>query len=105
MHTRKAQAGRVGKSSLGRRRPGRDPDRQAASHDERLHGPESRHDDLHDQFGHGVHSCVGMHLAKMEITALLRALLQRVRRFELGTTRRLVNNILRGLSKVEVTVH
>jgi cytochrome P450 len=59
----------------------------------------------HLGFGHGVHSCVGMHLAKMEITALLRALRKRVRRFELGTTQRLVNNILRGLSKVEVTVH
>jgi cytochrome P450 len=59
----------------------------------------------HMGFGHGVHSCVGMHLAKMEITALLRALLKRVRRFELGTTRRVVNNVMRGFSKVEVTVH
>jgi cytochrome P450 len=59
----------------------------------------------HLGFGHGVHACVGMHLAKMEITALLRALLKRVRRFELGETRRVVNNVMRGLSKVDVTVY
>ncbi len=59
----------------------------------------------HLGFGHGVHSCVGMHLAKMEIAALLRALVKRVTRFELGETRRVVNNVMRGLSKVEITVH
>jgi cytochrome P450 len=59
----------------------------------------------HMGFGHGVHTCVGMHLAKMEITALLRALIRRVKRFELGATTRVVNNVMRGLSKVEVTVH
>jgi cytochrome P450 len=59
----------------------------------------------HMGFGHGVHTCVGMHLAKMEITALLRALIRRVNRFELGATTRVVNNVMRGLSKVEVTVH
>ena len=58
----------------------------------------------HMGFGHGIHSCVGMHLAKMEITALFRALLARVSRFELGKTRRVINNVMRGLSKVEVSV-
>jgi cytochrome P450 len=57
----------------------------------------------HLGFGHGVHTCVGMHLAKMEINALLKALLRRVQRFELGETRRVINNVMRGLSKVEVT--
>jgi hypothetical protein len=41
----------------------------------------------------------------MEITALLSALIKRVKRFELGQTERVINNILHGLSKVEVTVH
>jgi cytochrome P450 len=59
----------------------------------------------HMGFGHGVHTCVGMHLAKMEITALLKALARRVARFELGETRRVINNVMRGLSRVEVTVH
>jgi cytochrome P450 len=58
----------------------------------------------HLGFGHGVHTCVGMHLAKMEITALLKALIRRVRRFELGSTQRVINNVMRGLSKVEVQV-
>jgi cytochrome P450 len=59
----------------------------------------------HLGFGHGVHSCVGMHLAKMEITAILRALLKRVTRFELGATRRVINNSMHGFSRMEVTVH
>ncbi len=59
----------------------------------------------HMGFGHGMHTCVGMHLAKMEITALLKALVKRVRRFELGQTERVINNVMRGLSKVEVTVN
>jgi cytochrome P450 len=59
----------------------------------------------HLGFGHGVHVCVGMHLAKMEITALFKALLKRVRRFELGATQRVINNVMHGLSKLEVTVH
>jgi cytochrome P450 len=59
----------------------------------------------HLGFGHGVHTCVGMHLAKMEITALLRALLKRVKRFELGETERVVNNVMHGLSRLDITVH
>jgi cytochrome P450 len=59
----------------------------------------------HVGFGHGVHICVGMHLAKMEISALLTALIKRVKRFELGKTERVINNVMHGLSKVEVTVH
>jgi hypothetical protein len=41
----------------------------------------------------------------MEITAVLKALLPRVSRFELGKTDRVINNVMRGLSKVEVSVH
>ena len=59
----------------------------------------------HLGFGHGIHTCLGMHLAKMEITALLRALLKHVKRFELGGTKRVINNVMRGFSSVEVTVH
>jgi cytochrome P450 len=82
----------------------------SANRDERKwHEPEkfdiTRRNSDHVGFGHGVHICVGMHLAKMEITALLSALIKRVTRFELGQTERVINNILHGLSKVEVTVH
>jgi cytochrome P450 len=58
----------------------------------------------HLAFGFGEHVCVGMHLARMEIRALLTALAKRVKRFELGTTERILNNVLRGLSKCEVRV-
>jgi cytochrome P450 len=64
-----------------------------------------RRNSEHLGFGHGIHTCVGMHLAKMEITALLRALLTRVKRFELGSTERVIHNVMRGFSKMEVTVH
>ncbi len=59
----------------------------------------------HLAFGFGEHVCVGMHLARMEIRALLTALAKRVKRFELGKTERILNNVLRGLSKCEVRVH
>ena len=59
----------------------------------------------HLAFGHGPHTCAGMPLARMEIKAILAALAKRVRRFELGETKRALNNTLRGFEKVEVTVH
>ncbi|MET0660958.1 MAG: cytochrome P450 [Steroidobacteraceae bacterium] len=37
----------------------------------------------HLGFGHGAHSCVGLHLAKMEIRALFREILQRFDSIEL----------------------
>jgi cytochrome P450 len=59
----------------------------------------------HLGFGFGTHVCVGMHLAKLEISALLRALIPRVRRFELhDTPRRVVNNVLRGFGQLDVTL-
>ena len=59
----------------------------------------------HLAFGQGPHVCVGMPLARLEIKAPLTALARRVTRFELGETRRAINNVLRGFEKVEVTVH
>jgi cytochrome P450 len=59
----------------------------------------------HLAFGFGEHVCVGNHLARLEMRALLAALAKRVKRFELGATERCLNNVLRGLSKCEVTVH
>ena len=37
----------------------------------------------HVGFGHGVHACMGMHLARLEMRCLFEALLARVERFEL----------------------
>lgn len=60
----------------------------------------------HVGFGHGVHQCAGMHLARLEISCLLKALLPRVSRFELaGEPRHGINNVLRGLASLPVRVH
>jgi cytochrome P450 len=56
----------------------------------------------HVGFGHGPHLCAGMHLARMEITAILGALVRRVRRFELLGAERTVHNTLRGFRSLTV---
>lgn len=56
-------------------------------------------------FGHGVHTCLGANLARLEISAIVTALAKRVRKFELGRTERRHNNVLRGFGRLEVAVH
>jgi cytochrome P450 len=56
-------------------------------------------------FGHGVHRCAGANLARLEISALLTALLPRVREFRLENSERALNNLLRGWKSLKVTVH
>ena len=59
----------------------------------------------HVGFGHGVHACLGMHLARLEMTAIFTALMQRVVRFELaGPCVPAVNSTIRAFSEVPVTV-
>jgi cytochrome P450 len=64
----------------------RDPERFDAARDAKDHVA----------FGHGVHRCAGGHLAQLELEALLRALVARVRRIEVGEPRPLLNNVLHG---------
>ena len=59
----------------------------------------------HLGFGYGVHQCIGNNLARMEISALLRALAKRVTRFELHHSERQLNNVLRGFKRLELTLH
>ena len=59
----------------------------------------------HMGFGHGIHICAGMHLARLEIHALLAALVARVRRFDVGEPEYSPNNLLRGLARLDVTIH
>jgi cytochrome P450 len=58
----------------------------------------------HLAFGRGEHVCVGMHLARLEMSALLQRLADRVARFEIVTSTPMINNGLRGLEHLEVTV-
>jgi cytochrome P450 len=55
-------------------------------------------------FGSGPHVCVGLHLARLEMAAIFRALATRVKRFHIEEEVRNVNNVLRGFSKLIVSV-
>jgi len=51
----------------------------------------------------GLHQCVGQHIARLEATAVLGALLDRVASVELvDTPRRHLNNTLRGWESMPV---
>lgn len=54
-------------------------------------------------FGWGTHACPGMHLAKLEITVVLQALLTRVARIVATNPQRRPHNTLRGLASLDVT--
>lgn len=51
-------------------------------------------------WGHGPHTCVGLHLAKLEMNALVRAMIPRVAAVEAGEPERLLNNTLQGISRM-----
>jgi cytochrome P450 len=59
----------------------------------------------HLGFGFGEHQCIGNNLARMEISALFTALAKRVERIELHRAERCLNNVLRGHTRLDVTVH
>ena len=58
----------------------------------------------HLAFGWGPHVCVGQHLARLEMTAIFRALATRVTQFHIEAEVRTVNNVLRGFSKLIISV-
>jgi cytochrome P450 len=59
----------------------------------------------HLGFGHGVHSCAGQGLARMETHALLAAMAKAVARVELaGPAVRATNNLINGWAQLPVTV-
>jgi cytochrome P450 len=59
--------------------------------------------DLHRQsrvqlgWGNGAHTCIGLHLSKLEMQALLRAMAPRVSQIHVGEPSRLLNNTLQGI--------
>ena len=74
----------------------------SANRDERHYDDPDRFDVTRDPrdhlaYGNGAHRCAGAHLAQLEIEALLRALVARVRRIEVGEPQVLMSNMLRGL--------
>jgi cytochrome P450 len=58
----------------------------------------------HLAFGNGNHACVGSGLARLEMRVVLEALVARVARFEIARPQRAINQVLRGLASLEVTV-
>jgi len=51
-------------------------------------------------WGYGVHQCAGIHLARLEIEALAKALCKNVKSLEVGEPSFIVNNILQGFQKL-----
>lgn len=51
-------------------------------------------------WGHGPHTCVGLHLAKLEMNALVRAMIPHVGSVDAGQPKRLLNNTLQGISEL-----
>ena len=73
----------------------------SANRDER-HYPDPDRFDVHRNprdhvgWGHGVHMCVGMHLAKLELEVILSTLVKKISRIEAGTPTRIINNSAQG---------
>ncbi|HEX4247580.1 MAG TPA: cytochrome P450 [Pseudonocardia sp.] len=81
----------------------------SANRDERKYTDPERFDITrrpsdHLAFGRGEHVCVGMHLARLEMSTLLERLADRVNRFEIVAAQPLINNGLRGFKHLEVTI-
>lgn len=77
----------------------------AANHDERRYpSPEmfdvARDSSDHVGWGTGPHMCAGMHLARMEMTVLLEALLEQVHHIEVDQPTRVLNKALYGFAKL-----
>jgi cytochrome P450 len=82
----------------------------SANHDERRYErPDAfdvrRNPRDHVGWGHGPHSCVGMHLARLEMEVLLSRLVDRVERIEVGRPLPLWNNVLQGFRALPARFH
>jgi cytochrome P450 len=58
----------------------------------------------HLGWGHGVHLCTGMHLARLEMEAILAALIARVSKMEAGEPARIINNSAQGYATLPLTM-
>src|SRR5262245_14675635 len=59
----------------------------------------------HLGFGYGIHACAGMHLARLEMHSLLKAMIARVARIEAGAPTIALNNTIRSFESLPVTFH
>jgi cytochrome P450/ferredoxin-NADP reductase len=57
----------------------------------------------HVGFGSGIHMCLGMHLAQLEMIALLKSMISRVGRIEIGEPEVVLNNTIAAFSKLPTT--
>jgi len=81
----------------------------SANRDERAFPDPDRFDVTRDPkrhvgFGSGIHMCVGMHLAQMEMIALLRAMIPRMGRIDVGEPTIAMNNTIAAFASLPVTV-
>jgi cytochrome P450 len=81
----------------------------SANRDERKYPDPERFDirrmpSDHLAFGRGEHMCVGMQLARLEMSALLRSLIARVARFEVVDGEPVLSNVLNGMKTLNVRV-
>jgi cytochrome P450 len=82
----------------------------SANRDER-HYPDPDRFDIgrnprdHLGWGHGVHSCLGIHLARLELEIVLEALAARVERIGAGSPTRLINNAAQGYATLPLRLH
>jgi len=57
----------------------------------------------HVGFGHGVHACLGMHLARLEVTCLFEALAARVKHFEItGPVEASMNSTIHSFASIPI---
>jgi cytochrome P450 len=77
--------------------------RDEAAFEEPMKFKVDRNVSKHVAFGYGVHVCLGMHLARMEIRALYNELLPRLKSIELaGTPKNTLANFVSGLKTLPV---
>jgi cytochrome P450 len=56
-------------------------------------------------FGSGRHTCLGAHLARLEMQSILKAMTNRVESFQIGEPVFVLNNILRGPQTLPMVLH
>ena len=54
----------------------------------------------HLGFGYGIHSCVGKHLAQLEMSSLLEAMIPSIKKIETKNPETLLNNTICGFQKL-----